>query len=148
LVGQLCLDTDAPEVPQRREEGCMFGFRRLDAYRAATEFLGVTWKLVVTISKGHGDIVDQLRRAALSVPLNIPEGSGKIQPGRRALLHDSPWLGTRARSHPRRVGDDERLRRGQLEGSARSARAHRFDADGAHQTVGGPGTRQRLRQRL
>jgi len=56
----------------------MFGFQRLDAYRAATEFLGVTSKLVVGIPKGHGDIVDQLRRAALSVPLNIAEGSGKF----------------------------------------------------------------------
>jgi len=56
----------------------MFGFQRLDAYRAATEFLGVTWRLVVRIPKGHGDIVDQLRRAALSVPLNIAEGTGKF----------------------------------------------------------------------
>ena len=56
----------------------MFGFQRLDAYRAASEFLGVTWKLVVRIPKGHGDIVDQLRRAALSDPLNIAEGSGKF----------------------------------------------------------------------
>src|SRR5581483_8761426 len=56
----------------------MFGFQRLDAYRAATEFLGVTWRIVVRIPKGHGGIVDQLRRAALSVPLNIAEGSGKF----------------------------------------------------------------------
>ena len=56
----------------------MFGFQRLDAYRAATEFLGVTWRIVGRIPKGHGEIVDQLRRAALSVPLNIAEGSGKF----------------------------------------------------------------------
>ena len=56
----------------------MFGFQRLDAYRAATEFLGMMCKLVVRIPKGYGDIVDQLRRAALSVPLNIAEGSGKF----------------------------------------------------------------------
>ena len=56
----------------------MFGFQRLDVYRASTEFLGATSKLVTRIPKGHGDIVDQLRRAALSVPLNIAEGSGKF----------------------------------------------------------------------
>jgi four helix bundle protein len=56
----------------------MFGFQRLDVYRASTELLAATWKLVARVPKGHGDIVDQFRRAALSVPLNIAEGSGKF----------------------------------------------------------------------
>jgi len=56
----------------------MFGFQRLDAYRTATEFLGLTARLTKKVPKGHGDLVDQLRRAALSVPLNIAEGSGKF----------------------------------------------------------------------
>ena len=56
----------------------MFGFQRLDAYRASTEFLGLISKLVTRIPKGHSDLVDQLRRAALSVPLNLAEGSGKF----------------------------------------------------------------------
>jgi len=30
----------------------MFGFQRLDAYRASTEFLGLTAKLVAKIPKG------------------------------------------------------------------------------------------------
>ena len=56
----------------------MFGFQRLDAYQAATEFLAMTWKLVTSMPRGHSDLVDQLRRASLSVPLNIAEGSGKF----------------------------------------------------------------------
>src|SRR5262245_22313461 len=60
----------------RRQD--MFGFQRLDAYRAAITLLGMVAKLVVKIPKGHSDLVDQLRRAALSVPPNIAEGSGKF----------------------------------------------------------------------
>ena len=56
----------------------MFGFQRLDVYRASTQLLGLMSKLVTGIPRGHGDLVDQLRRATLSVPLNIAEGSGKF----------------------------------------------------------------------
>ena len=56
----------------------MFGFQRLDVYRASTQFLGLMSKLVAGVPRGHGDLVDQLRRATLSVPLNIAEGSGQF----------------------------------------------------------------------
>jgi four helix bundle protein len=56
----------------------MFGFQRLDAYQAAIAFLGVSARLLEGIPRGYGDLADQLRRAALSVPLNIAEGSGRI----------------------------------------------------------------------
>ena len=56
----------------------MFGFQRLDAYKAAVRFLGVASNLVTKIPRGNAVLSDQLRRAALSVPLNIAEGSGKF----------------------------------------------------------------------
>jgi len=56
----------------------MFGFQRLDAYQAATKFLAEAAGLTSKVPRGQGDLADQLRRAALSVPLNIAEGSGKF----------------------------------------------------------------------
>src|SRR5258706_537566 len=55
----------------------MFGFQRLDAYRCAIAFLGRAVALADRVPRGNASLADQLRRAALSVPLNIAEGSGK-----------------------------------------------------------------------
>ena len=55
----------------------MFGFQRLDVYRCAITFLGVSAQLSSRTPRGYGGLADPLRRAALSVPLNVAEGSGK-----------------------------------------------------------------------
>jgi four helix bundle protein len=60
----------------------MFGFQKLDVYRAAIAFLGES-DLLAAACKGRAALGEQLRRAALSIPLNIAEGTGKFGPDSR-----------------------------------------------------------------
>ena len=54
----------------------MLSFQRLDVYRCAIQFVAFT----VTLAKaprGYAPLLDQLRRAAPSVSLNIAEAAGR-----------------------------------------------------------------------
>src|SRR5262245_7914971 len=55
----------------------MLSFQKLDVYRCATEFLALTVGLSEEIPRGNASILDQLRRAATSIPLNIAEAAGR-----------------------------------------------------------------------
>jgi four helix bundle protein len=56
----------------------MLSFQKLDVYRCAIEFLARSTKLPRNLPKGHSALAEQLRRAALSVPLNIAEAAGRV----------------------------------------------------------------------
>jgi four helix bundle protein len=55
----------------------MLDYEKLDVYQVSIQFLALTIKIIDKIPKGNATIIDQLKRASLSVPLNIAEGTGK-----------------------------------------------------------------------
>jgi four helix bundle protein len=52
-------------------------FQKLDVYKAAINLLTLTNRIRANAPKGSADLVDQLKRAAQSIPLNIAEGAGR-----------------------------------------------------------------------
>jgi four helix bundle protein len=55
-------------------------FEKLDVYQRSIEFLTLAMEIADRTPVGHAHLADQLRRAAMSIPLNLAEGSGKTQP--------------------------------------------------------------------
>lgn len=55
----------------------MFGHETLRAYPMAIEFVAMAMKMIEASPKGHYDLMDQFKRASISIALNIAEGSGK-----------------------------------------------------------------------
>lgn len=58
----------------------MMSFEKLDVYQVAIEFLGTATRINQASPKGNADLQDQLKRAAISIPLNIAEAAGKTSP--------------------------------------------------------------------
>jgi four helix bundle protein len=62
-------------------------FDRLDAYRVAIEYVGLTRPLVLRLRRSDVAMADQLQRAVLSVACNVAEGAGEFSPGDKARLY-------------------------------------------------------------
>jgi len=56
----------------------MFTHERLDVYKCSIRFVAQALKVIGSMPQGQGALVDQLRRASVSIPLNIAEGSGRM----------------------------------------------------------------------
>ena len=73
----------------RESEAGGFAFERLDVYQRAIEFLVVVARIISELPGGNGSLTDQLRRAALSVPVNVAERRGAFEPLRnRSRISD------------------------------------------------------------
>ena len=64
-----------------------FEHERLDAYRLAIELLAVAEQLARSLPQGRSYLADQLRRASLSISLNIAEGAGEFAPADKARFY-------------------------------------------------------------
>ncbi len=49
----------------------------LDVYRCSIELLALTTRVGAQLPRGESELRDQLKRAAMSIPLNIAESCGK-----------------------------------------------------------------------
>jgi four helix bundle protein len=52
-------------------------FRKLDVYQVSVKFLPLAAAIADSLPSRYASLADQLRRASLSISLNIAEGSGK-----------------------------------------------------------------------
>ena len=57
----------------------MLDYEKLDAYRIALEFVITTIEIRDRLPRGNGELVDQFKRASISIVLNIAEGAGKLK---------------------------------------------------------------------
>ena len=55
----------------------LLSHEKLDVYQKAIRLLALTAKISSSIPRGNAELLDQLKRAALSIPLNIAEASGR-----------------------------------------------------------------------
>ncbi len=55
----------------------MLDYEKLDVYQRAIEFVACALRIAEHVPRGQSPLADQLRRAAVSIPLNIAEGSGR-----------------------------------------------------------------------
>jgi hypothetical protein len=81
------LAEDYPGPRLGLEQGFSVNFRSLNVYQMAISFLPLAARVADSLPQRYVAMADQLRRASLSIPPNIAEGSGKSTgPGQRVGL--------------------------------------------------------------
>ena len=56
----------------------MLDHEKLDVYQRSIEFFAITARILDHMPRGNSVLADQLKRASLSISLNIAEGTGKV----------------------------------------------------------------------
>ena len=72
---------------RKSEVKTVLHYEKLDVYQVSIQFVAMAVALSGQLPKGYAPLADQLRRAALSIPLNIAEGIGKPSPSDQARFH-------------------------------------------------------------
>jgi len=65
----------------------MLDYERLDVYQCALRFAALSFQMLEGMPRGHSELSDQLRRATISIPLNIAEGAGRPTERDRLRYH-------------------------------------------------------------
>ncbi|MSP63128.1 MAG: four helix bundle protein [Myxococcales bacterium] len=65
----------------------LLAHQKLDVYRRAIELLALASQIATSAPRGNSFLTDQLKRAALSIPLNIAEGAGRFGAPDGARFH-------------------------------------------------------------
>ena len=55
----------------------MMSYEKLHVYQRSIDFLSISTQVLEKLPSGQGVLRDQLKRASISIPLNIGEGAGK-----------------------------------------------------------------------
>ena len=64
-----------------------FDHERLDVYTAAMDFVALAQVITHALPAGHGELADQLRRASMSIVLDIAEGAGEFSKADKARFY-------------------------------------------------------------
>jgi len=67
----------------------VFLFEDLDVYKRAVVLAERVRQVAKSFPRGEGQLADQFRRAALSIPLNIAEGAGRFHPREKKQFY---WI--------------------------------------------------------